>query len=414
MFKKVTEYFRKNRALSTLLILIGVSSIIIWKFGDFSIFALKFSTIIWSMVTGCIGWVASKNVGPFLLNRTREYYKANLFEKEFKDFETLMIENNELGILLFTTANIVYLLSLDLSPVFSVDVQLPVAVILLMILRGTASGLFAVLLLRFSVRFLSLIEILFTPKVRETPPIQDDQILKYVVNMGTYTIAPFICYYWVVFSFNIDFDWEKGFLLSAIIIAIGFAFRSVANDVLSSIIIIVERTFQIKDYIEIDGIIGKITGIGIRKTDVKGLDGSMFTIPNGDFTSKIIINHSDKTTNGISIPFSINASCRYANRKKFEKKLLNFVNEKCEPARDHEISNYPRVSLITEGIKDGFFQYKLEFAIRIEDTHTGKNNSTSGKIKYWLNREKKQKVCSMLVDQIQRIAGEFQISLKHN
>ena len=361
------------------------------------------------MVIAVVGYIASKNIGPYILSLVKSYYELHLSKKEFNQFESMMINVCELGFILLTVANIAYLVWKDLESLFVIDTNLPIALIVFMVIKGTIFGIFAIQSLRFSAGFLVLIELLFTPQVRKTPQVQDDQILKYVTNMGTYITAVFICYEWANYTFLVNGNFINASLIAAAVItAIGFALKDLVTDMVASIVVIIERRFQLKDYIEIDKIVGKIIEIGIRQTTMKGLDGAVFTIPNRDLVSKLIINHSDKITDGISIKFSIWGNAKLSNRKRFERELLTFINDRCEPARDKEISNHPRVSLVVTSISDGYYVYTLEFAIRIEEPNNG--NQSTGKMKYWINRERKQSMQNKVIDKIQLLAGQNQLS----
>jgi len=68
-------------------------------------------------------------------------------------------------------------------------------------------------------------------------------------------------------------------------VAIGFGAQSLVKDIIVGAFIIFEDQFDVGDYIEISGIGGIVDGIGIRTTRIKGFDGALHYIPNGQIST---------------------------------------------------------------------------------------------------------------------------------
>lgn len=64
-------------------------------------------------------------------------------------------------------------------------------------------------------------------------------------------------------------------------LAIGFAFKDVFENFLAGILILYRRPMRIGDYIECDGVEGKVEKISIRDTHVRRTDGQLVVMPNG-------------------------------------------------------------------------------------------------------------------------------------
>lgn len=80
-------------------------------------------------------------------------------------------------------------------------------------------------------------------------------------------------------------------------LAIGFGAQSLVKDVIAGFFIIFERQFSVDDYVEISGVEGTVTEIGLRTTKVTSWTGEENVIPNGNITQ--VTNYS--VNNGISV-----------------------------------------------------------------------------------------------------------------
>ncbi|WEG74041.1 mechanosensitive ion channel family protein [Vagococcus intermedius] len=67
-------------------------------------------------------------------------------------------------------------------------------------------------------------------------------------------------------------------------IAIGLGAQSFISDILTGFFIILERQIDIGNHVIIDDIEGTVESIGLRTTQIKGFDGTLHYIPNGQIT----------------------------------------------------------------------------------------------------------------------------------
>ncbi len=63
-------------------------------------------------------------------------------------------------------------------------------------------------------------------------------------------------------------------------IAIGFAFQDIFENFLAGIMIMLRRTMRIGDFIECEGLLGKIEKINIRDTQIRQTDNQLIMVPN--------------------------------------------------------------------------------------------------------------------------------------
>ncbi len=75
-------------------------------------------------------------------------------------------------------------------------------------------------------------------------------------------------------------------ILSALGVGIGFGLQSIVNNFVSGIILLLERTIKVGDFVELeDGVIGEIKEITMRTTVIKTFDGNDIIVPNSELIS---------------------------------------------------------------------------------------------------------------------------------
>lgn len=89
--------------------------------------------------------------------------------------------------------------------------------------------------------------------------------------------------------------------LSAIVASLGIGGLAVAlaaqdtiKNFFGSILILVDKPFELGDRINVDGYDGPVEEVGLRSTRIRNLDGHLVTIPNGDLSNKAIQNISKR------------------------------------------------------------------------------------------------------------------------
>jgi potassium-dependent mechanosensitive channel len=79
-------------------------------------------------------------------------------------------------------------------------------------------------------------------------------------------------------------------LVSALGVGIGFGLQNIINNLVSGIIIAVERPFRVGDLVSFGGVDGSVKIIGFRSSVITSVQGSDLIIPNGELISKNLIN----------------------------------------------------------------------------------------------------------------------------
>ena len=80
------------------------------------------------------------------------------------------------------------------------------------------------------------------------------------------------------------------FLGGALAIGVGFGTQNLLKNLISGIMLLVERPIRIGDLVAIDGLKGRVTSIGIRFSTIHSSDGVDTLIPNSELVEKKLVN----------------------------------------------------------------------------------------------------------------------------
>jgi small-conductance mechanosensitive channel len=83
-----------------------------------------------------------------------------------------------------------------------------------------------------------------------------------------------------------------GILAGALGVGIGFGLQTIVNNFLSGLILVFERPITVDDVVEVDGVLGVVTSIGIRASKIRQYNGDEVIVPNSDLISKRVTNRT--------------------------------------------------------------------------------------------------------------------------
>ncbi len=78
--------------------------------------------------------------------------------------------------------------------------------------------------------------------------------------------------------------------VSAVIL--GFAFKNVGENLISGVMLILNRPFTTGDFIEVAGITGTVVTMNLKSTDIRTVDGKMVYIPNTMVINNPLVNYT--------------------------------------------------------------------------------------------------------------------------
>jgi small-conductance mechanosensitive channel len=90
-------------------------------------------------------------------------------------------------------------------------------------------------------------------------------------------------------------------------VAIGLAAQTIVKDVLNGVLILVEDQYNVGDVVTLAGMTGTVDTMTLRKTTLRGFDGTLYIIPNSQITN--VANQSrdfSVSTLNVSVDFSAN------------------------------------------------------------------------------------------------------------
>lgn len=90
-------------------------------------------------------------------------------------------------------------------------------------------------------------------------------------------------------------------------VAIGLAAQNIVKDMLNGTLILIEDQFNVGDVVTLAGLTGTVEAMTLRKTTVRGGDGTLYVIPNSQITTVAnqSVDYSVATIN-VSVDFSAN------------------------------------------------------------------------------------------------------------
>lgn len=91
------------------------------------------------------------------------------------------------------------------------------------------------------------------------------------------------------------------FLGGAIALGFGFGAQNLCSNLISGVIILAARPYQVGDIVEVDGQAGTVLAIGLRATEILTYDGVNLVVPNANLISNTIVNRTnyDRSLRGL-------------------------------------------------------------------------------------------------------------------
>ncbi len=109
------------------------------------------------------------------------------------------------------------------------------------------------------------------------------------------------------------------FLGGAIAIGVGFGMQVLMKNLMSGMMLLAERPFRIGDLVDVDGIRGRVTSIGIRSSTIRDVTGIETLIPNSTFVEKNVTNWTYSTH---QVRYSVTVGVAYGSDIAMVKKQL--------------------------------------------------------------------------------------------
>ena len=109
-------------------------------------------------------------------------------------------------------------------------------------------------------------------------------------------------------------------------VAVALGAQDLFKNLISGILVLVERRFQVGDWIYVEGVIeGTVESIGFRSTVVRRFDKSLATIPNFQFAENAVINISETTSWIISWTINLQYDTTVDQLKTIRNEIENYI-----------------------------------------------------------------------------------------
>jgi small-conductance mechanosensitive channel len=148
-------------------------------------------------------------------------------------------------------------------------------------------------------------------------------------KLGVYTIGVLLAFA----ATGIGMD-KFAIIVGALGVGIGFGLQNIVNNLVSGVILAIEKPMEIGDVVELGTRVGTVKEIGFRSSQISTFEGSVIIVPNGDFISQQLINwtHSRNNYRRVEIMVGI----RYGSNIEGVKKIIDTVIQ-----QNPDIAKYP-------------------------------------------------------------------------
>ena len=111
-------------------------------------------------------------------------------------------------------------------------------------------------------------------------------------------------------------------------VAVALGAQDLFKNLISGILVLVERRFQVGDWIFVEGVIeGTVENIGFRSTVVRRFDKSLATIPNFQFAENAVINNTLTTNRRINWVIGLEYRTTSDQLKKIKDEIEKYIKE---------------------------------------------------------------------------------------
>jgi small-conductance mechanosensitive channel len=143
-------------------------------------------------------------------------------------------------------------------------------------------------------------------------------------------------------------------------IAIGFALQKILGDVFCSVAIVLDRPFEVGDFIAAGGEMGTVEQIGVKTTRLRSLSGEQIVFPNADLIQSRIHNHKRMTERRVAFNFSLS----HATPTEVVERIPGLVREFVE---SNEKTRFDRAHFLSFG--ETSFNFEVVYYVLDPDFH---------------------------------------------
>lgn len=146
-------------------------------------------------------------------------------------------------------------------------------------------------------------------------------------------------------------------------LTIGFAARDALSNLISGVLIFLDRPFVIGDLVEIEDRYGRVDKITLRSTRVVTVDGKMLAVPNTEVINKTVASYTNFPNLRLDVPVTVAVT---EQLDKVRSILMDLV------AGDHDFLSEPPPRLVVTQLNDYNVAVELQVWLKNEREHIEK------------------------------------------
>lgn len=148
------------------------------------------------------------------------------------------------------------------------------------------------------------------------------------------------------------------FFGGALAIGVGFGTQNLVKNLISGVMLLIEKPIRIGDLVEIDGILGTVTSIGIRFSTIQGAQGNDALIPNSVLVEQKLVNWTYSTRDARR---DVRVTVSYKSSVQEVQRILAMVS-----AEHPQVKQMPEPVITLEDFGDNGLVFNLQFWIRLQ------------------------------------------------
>jgi len=142
---------------------------------------------------------------------------------------------------------------------------------------------------------------------------------------------------------------------AALLIGVGLALQTLFQDIISGIFILVDRSVQVGDIVELEGKVGRVEEIKLRTTRATTADNRVLIIPNHLYLTNSLYNW---TQNGNTTRENVAIGVAYGSDVQLVKKIL------LEVANNHkDVLDFPEPTVLFTDFGESSLDFKIVFTV---------------------------------------------------
>lgn len=148
------------------------------------------------------------------------------------------------------------------------------------------------------------------------------------------------------------------FFGGALAIGVGFGTQNLLKNLISGVMLLIEKPIRIGDLVEIDGILGTVTSIGIRFSTIQGAQGNDALIPNSVLVEQKLVNWTYSTRDARR---DVRVTVSYKSSVQEVQRILATVS-----SEHPQVKQVPAPVITLEDFGDNGLVFNLQFWIRLQ------------------------------------------------